>query len=548
MHWLTRLADVEENEPAFALQHCAPGSDGGANCITLHADGTRNTTRFAALPPHVQTRALAKKTRSRRCKSCDSHGETKFASRDGHNRPLNTPDKKQPLSAGRPVKLSTARLLAAHLRRVVCAGNKTCPELYDALGIPSANWTRSKFLVAALRTPNIMTAAPAPNDTALWARPWAWCVKDGECSGSVDRADWINPRTRGETCRDVIKSEAAESTLPVHFCTVDVQSAEICRKVVMWQGTIATILCRALGFAGCQETPHVYSPTTYSVSNREFVHDTVLAFYENNGDDGKCATNLNDQELLQKQSNDDLKQRCASTSLVPLRTALRKMREIKTLVIELFFYVSSAGSQVLCVRLCLPVCSVVCSPYSHVRAQIGMLVAGMLVSASDGGAMIDIAANKLLKYIGLAIDLLLEIIDELSRVLFQVIFGQGFPKTMLDTLEMICGWTNFILVEIVSTSPTSGVLCKIFNWLSGAFEDLASMIMEIMVWKIPVTGGQPFNSMLAPAHKGFMTMAFLLKNALPCSPDQLIACDFTIEEEDSVAEVCAVCICIVVGV
>ena len=200
----------------------------------------------------------------------------------------------------------------------------------------------------------------------------------------------------------------------------------------------------------------------------------------------------------------------------------------------------------VCSVLFAPVCLFATLTPRHPRAQVGMLMAGMLVAAADGGAMIERAGNKLLMYIELTVTALMEIIDELSRVLFQVIFGQGFPKTMLDTLETICGWTNFILEEIIGTSPDSGVLCKVFNWLSGAFEDLASMIYEIM--NVSILGVKPFNTLLTGAHKGFKMIAFLLRNTLPCSPDSLVACDFAIEEQQNTAEVCAVYICILVGV
>jgi len=352
---LARLAGREADEHAFALQHCEPDGAGGASCTTLRADGTRNATRFAALPPHVPTRARANKKRSRRCGGCDAHHEMQFVNRDGSETPLGAGPGQQPLSVGRPVKLSTARLLAAHLRRAVCGGKASCPELLATLDIPLADWTRHRFLAAALRPPapppNVTAAAP--HDSALWARPWAWCAKDGACSGRVERADWLDPRTRGHTCKAAITQAASEGALHVHFCTVDAQSESTCANVARWQLEISTILCRALGFAECQERAHVYSPTTYSVSNGEFVHDTVRAFYENSVQDSTCATDLSADELKQKLSNDNLKERCASTSLVPLRTALRKLREIKTLAIELIFYMSSAGSQVLCVRLCV---------------------------------------------------------------------------------------------------------------------------------------------------------------------------------------------------
>jgi len=342
---LTRMAAADAEEHAFALQHCAPGA-GGVNCTTLRADGARGTTRFAALPPHAPTRALANQTtRSRKCGNCDAHHETNFVNRDGSGTPLGAAPGREPLSVGRPVKLSTARLLAVHLRRAVCGGNASCPELLTKLDIPLADWTRDSFLAAALRPPDIANlTAKAPNDTALWARPWVWCVKDGVCSGRVERATWIDPHTRGATCSDAMQQAAAEGALPVHFCTVDAQSERTCAKVAEWQLEISRILCRALGFAECQERAHVYAPTTYSVSNGEFVHDTVRAFYDNSG--VECAVELSDDQLKQKVSNDNLKERCASTSLVPLRTALRKLREIKTLAIELVFYVSSAGSQV----------------------------------------------------------------------------------------------------------------------------------------------------------------------------------------------------------
>ena len=55
------------------------------------------------------------------------------------------------------------------------------------LQIDARHWTRAGFLAEALRPPETPAAPEAPDDSALWARPWLWCEKDGACAGHVAR-------------------------------------------------------------------------------------------------------------------------------------------------------------------------------------------------------------------------------------------------------------------------------------------------------------------------------------------------------------------------
>ena len=49
-------------------------------------------------------------------------------------------------------KSALGQLKGEQASRVVCGGNTSCPELFAALALPAAEWTRARFLKAALRT------------------------------------------------------------------------------------------------------------------------------------------------------------------------------------------------------------------------------------------------------------------------------------------------------------------------------------------------------------------------------------------------------------
>ena len=140
---------------------------------------------------------------------------------------------------------------------------------------------------------------------------------------------------------------------------------------------------------------------------------------------------------------------------------------------------------------------------------------------------IERAGMKLMLYVELFLLQVLQVVEELARVVFQVVFGQGFPKKILDVLERLCGWANTIIEHLIGTAPDSGVLCSAFNWLGGAFDDIAGLVQTIM--DVEIAGWKPFQHVLAEFHKAFSVMAHFFLTALPCSDDALIACDFAMD-------------------
>ena len=494
---LRRIGEADGGSQAFAIQHCN-SSDTSVRCVVL-AGGTRKETRFAFVPPHKPSRKVTR--RDRRCSSCDSHDTTGFVDRAG----TTTPMQAKPLSVGQPVKLSTARIVAAHIRRVLCGGNATCPALERVTATPAGNWRRNTVLRDILVPPDTVEEPSPPDDSMLWARSWVWCEKGETCAGSVSKADWLDADRRTDACARVVLQESTSAGMPVHFCLIDDTTEAICRKVVEWNSEITFIICRALGFAECQDDGYFYAPTTYSVSNGEFVHDTVQEFYSGL-DSSRCAVTLSDAQNEQKMSNEALKHKCASSALVPLREALYLMRGIKTLLVELYFYAAGAFS------------------------QLGLLVVYMLGKFENRMALIDAASDKILQYIELFILQIIEIMSELARVIFTVIFGQGFPKKIVTILETLCAFTNWVNREIVGKSTTDGVLCTVFNWLGDIYGVLADVLQTVM--KVSFLGISPFNGLLTLPFKALTFISEAFKNALPCNEDNQMQCDFSDEYDD----------------
>ena len=492
---LRRLGPAPDSN--FAIQYCG-SLDTGLSCVVAHRNGSRGSTQYLARKPFVPDRKPRK--RHRRCSSCDKHAPFDFVHRNGSTGTLNS--QRPAMSVGQPVKISTARMLAAHLRRAVCGARATCSQLQELLSFDANTWQRSNFLQHVLRVPakeNITHTDDGP----LWDRSWVWC-QDGNCSGSVHKNEWIDPRQRETGCAREITKAAGALRIPVHLCLVDANTEEMCARVKTWHAQVGLLICRALGMPQCQEAAHFYSPTMYSSSNSEFVHDTVQTFYDNLPE-SQCARPEESTEQIM--SNEKLLSRCPSTELVPVKEALMMMREIKTLLIELYYY------------------------FAQICSQLGSLLVSAIMANEQ---MLKRAGDKLMLYVEIFIARVLYIMDELARVMFKVIFGQGLPEEIVKILRILCDFYNWVQRDIVGTSPDSGVLCVLFNLLGRAYGILADAFEAIM--NLDILGTRPFKILFfIPATSMRFASNFFL-GALPCNTEGLMMCDFTDIPEDNIPD------------
>ena len=345
------------------LQHCGVfETDNELICRYYDPDQSRSFTRREPEEPRAEPaveRALHKNTP---CAKCEQHRDAAFVDQDGSLR--DTPNSRRMLSTGEHMHVSTARMVAAYLRRLVCPIAADAPRAELQRIFNTSHWKSGKFLqglLAAKSTndfyqtfradrPATQPHAAATDDSQLWERNWVWCdPRTSECAGSVSKREWINPSTRGPACRAAIAEHAVHASSTVHFCLIDAGTQRLCQLVVEWNAEITSILCRAAGMRSCPDAGFFYNPTGYSADNRMFEHDSVQASYASTGR-GNCEEG-NKATITQEQtaSNMKLLVKCASVKLRPILALLYLARGAVNQITELVYY--AAQTCVNCVQL-----------------------------------------------------------------------------------------------------------------------------------------------------------------------------------------------------
>ena len=379
-----RLAMVEntalqDSSLSHALQLCAqaPGSE-GLTCTALEqrpakpADSRSVLLGFGLVPNAAtpsRARALGEPhARRLRCSSCDAQAVDSVVSRLANAEPeALAQGAPRQLSVGEPVRLSAERVVATKLRRELCgppgapAGASCRAALERAVQTSSSSaedLRHGKLLRALLREGRPSTAtASAQNaqkgrdareeaERALWARPWVFCPhsKDAEaggCTGSVDRATWLDPARRPGACAEKLAEAPRDYAAPVHFCLLSKDTESLCDKMLEWREHVRGILCRAAG--ACPYSEFFYTPTTFDLQSQEFVFDSVSRYYKQDAN-LTCADPTQDSRPPDSEEqiavNEDAAARCASTTLQPLVEALEGARIVKKAIVLVayFFY------------------------------------------------------------------------------------------------------------------------------------------------------------------------------------------------------------------
>jgi hypothetical protein len=246
------------------------------------------------------------------------------------------------LSLGSRLRLSTARLVAAHLHHSVCNSSDSCPALEAALAASCTGGSclhKDRFLRALFHEPR--TAAPAESTAAsdsMWARRWVWCPNTrsasefAQCSGSVDKATWLNPHTRAQACAAQIPPTSS-SSVSVHFCLLHAKTDNLCKNMFKWRREAEHIICKAAG--RCDTTDFFYSPTTFDLREQQFVYDSVLDYYRS--ETGRLCAQANDVSE-QQQANYVNMGRCASVQIEPLLVIVEQLREGKRVLMLIGYH------------------------------------------------------------------------------------------------------------------------------------------------------------------------------------------------------------------
>eukprot|EP00960_Hanusia_phi_P068861 766953-Hanusia_phi.AAC.4 len=169
-------------------------------------------------------------------------------------------------SFGVPVRLSLARMMARDIRQQICGNQASCP-LLDALADPAETQPAS---LCPGRTPPSMT-----------------------------------PRSGAGTGRIARRPRATYATLN-----------DLCVRIADFIQRIEQANCKAAGV--CVQTEFLYNPAANSVSNQEFVTQTVLNFYESVNSKACSASSTSAEIAAVVAQNNQLKQQCPAQWLVPV--------------------------------------------------------------------------------------------------------------------------------------------------------------------------------------------------------------------------------------
>ena len=485
---LRRLQAPNSNANHF-YEDCKP-QDGGIVCRYTDTSAAPYTMRETGYPETFAAPTIAPARRYQHCSNAFMRTSRPLPKYMTHQGPTPVDINDTLLSRGIPMQMRPARKIAAHIRTLLCPSPA---QPCDAV----AEWdTIDTFLATMLAHSDPNTTASsggtAPPDAELWARPWLFCEDDKRCVGSIAKDVWLDPVNRPARCLASLQNTPHTSQATVDFCLLDNNTAALCTYVAQWKQELESILCRAAGAAECPEAGFFYSPTTYSLSNREFVYDTVDAFYEltyPSAHRSTCAHTFGGASAAeQAASNEALKAQCASTALAPVKTMLLELRQLKTLLVESIYYIS-----------CI------------VAEFMNLLISATLSSAQT----LQSVGNRLLMYIGMLFAIWAEVMQQLYRVVFAVIFRDGMPALVVEFIEALCGFANWIIRNIIGTSADSGVLCRVFNMLGNVLQEFAGTLETIPLVDLTTVSVFVNNTGL------------FLRTVLPCTEDILMECDFS---------------------
>lgn len=393
------------------------------------------------------------KTMRQRCNTCSALPKWKQEN-DRITNPNDMPAGAE-VSFGIPFRWSASRLLAAEVREILCglrhsSHYENCTALQEL-----DHWQQSSFLkffagtdAAQLFTggggfgavpPSVLqhTLANAPVDeNLLWDGPdagWVACNTDNNtCLGTISKDDWYDASKRGEVCKNeytrvVREGGVEEKAFGTNVCDLTADLGRLCETLQVARRQV--FLGNCIYARACDPQEFVYSPGIFSVTNENFVRQTVTEFYERynqiEGDpdiieffgvveaNRVCPADQDDVDLINR--NAALLQNCASKQLDRFQDALRIMRRAVHLVFEIIFIMINLFLSF--VRLIVP--------------QTEM-VSGIL--------------NEIEFWFMRLILIIWDSIEEIGNLLFRVIFDSGGLGTQIkNIIRGLCHFRNWVL-------------------------------------------------------------------------------------------------------
>ena len=479
----TQYCNVFDRLPSFAVRYVGVALDGiqkraklpstapGGACHMgalkrLPKNGTAESVQFCtAFPTHSRCRMLSvatqpdatllvsshetdipvqaphaarkKTTRPvRHCKSCEDHSSASFVDRFQRHQPLqNGPVQ---LSVGLPIRLATERVLAAEIRARLCPGSRhACDKMDAAVREKPLVWEKGTLMqgLTSMAQEHHHASAPVVRDEELWAQPWAFCSNQPDrCAGLIDKGTWQDPATRFGACSAVIAEHSQQNSTPTRFCTLSPQLASLCVKLARWSNEdVPFILCKAAGHPDCLSQSFFYNPTAFSISNKDFVYNSVRAMYTKLNASACPAVAANRQVL----QNEVVRSQCGSVALEPIQNMLRLAR--------------SFGFDFSVIQYCI------------VSAQLNM-VGIVLGSFANMKSLVSESAYNMKLYTKLLINKLKDIMEVLWKILFELADYDAF-KWIKTIIKMYCWVLENVLAPVIKRAllPFWTILLNVFK-------------------------------------------------------------------------------------
>lgn len=404
--------------------------------VTNQSDATLQVSTYETDIP-VQAPYVARKSVKRpvrHCKLCEEHASASFVDRFQRERTLDQGPVQ--LSVGLPVRLSTERVLAAEIRTRLCPGPRHACEKMDALVNQKPDiWQKGNLIqeLMGIAQDHHHAMAPVVSDEELWTKPWVFCRNQPDrCAGVIDKATWQDPATRFDACKAIIAAHSQQNSTPTRFCTLSPQLANLCVKLERWSvEDIPYILCKAAGHPDCLSQSFFYNPTAFSISNKDFVYNSVRAMYTKL-DAAACPAVAANRQVLQ---NEVLRSQCGSVALEPIQNMLRIARSFGFDFSVLSYCVVSLGMNMI---------GVILGAFANMRSLLSESAYNMKVYAM-------LFLNKLGAVMGV-----------LWKVLFQLADYDAF-KWIKGIVKMYCWVLEYVIAPIIKQAllPLFSVLLTV---------------------------------------------------------------------------------------
>jgi hypothetical protein len=324
-------------------------------------------------------------------------------------------DVKPEMSYGVLKRIETSRMLAIDLRRKLCGNNSVCT--------PSEKWQLSTFWDEIYMKNFIPPAGEDGNgaNDSLWENNWTACIQHQsnqtqDCEGKIDRETWIKGN-RPEICRDTITNTSIADKLaqPINVCDLDQSMDMFCRTVQ--DGRYKVFEANCLFSEQCRQKLFFYQPSTYSVSNAQFVRSTVRQFYESTVK-GSCRSDMDTAQAIR--DNAANLENCAALTLATLADCIQIVRVIIDSLIEIVFYI---GNLILYV---FEMMVVVDRP--SLRAQIIQQINAVIIHIKNS---------------------FLQFFNAFGDLVYKVLFDGPMGKWIMSLIIKICEFLNWVFNNVV---------------------------------------------------------------------------------------------------